>query len=129
RGALAILLAGDRRVGRLEVEPGPGHAVVGRVDFEPEPGEYGEAEDAVDRRAGESQGVHADELKRVLHPGLEVLQPGASLDLEAFQRRPEIVLRRLQADRRGGFGADVKGRRAGVDQEVERSLAVEPDPD
>ena len=42
-------------------------------------------------------------------------------------RRPEMVLARLQTHFLGGFGGDKESRRARVDQEVERPLAVDPD--
>ena len=81
-GLLARLAAGHRRVARLVIQSGPGHAVLGQVDLQPEPGQDGEPEDAVDRCAGQPQGVHAHELEGVLDPGLDVREPRAALDVE-----------------------------------------------
>ncbi len=70
----------------LVVEPGPGHPVAGRVELQPEPRQDREPEDAVDRRPGQPQGVHADELERVLDPRLEVRQARPPLEVEPVDR-------------------------------------------
>ena len=56
-------------------------------------------------------------------------QPRAALDIEAIDGRPEAFVGRLQADLLGRLGGDEQRRRARIDQEVERPLAVDPDPD
>ena len=119
----------DRRVGRSVVQPGPGHPVAGRVDLKAEAGQDGESEDAVDRRTGKPQGIHAHELKRVFNPRLDAMQRGASFEIKPIDGSPELSLDRFQADLGGGLGGDVKGWSSRIDQEVERSLAIDPHAD
>ena len=56
-------------------------------------------------------------------------QPRPAFEVEPIDGRPELPLGRLQPDLAGRLGGDVEGRGPGVDQEVERPLAVDPHPD
>ena len=63
---------------------------------------------------------------RALTPG----EPRAALDVQPIDGRPEgRRVGRLQADLLGRLGGDEQGRAPRIDQEVERPLAVDPDPD
>ena len=119
----------DRRVGRSEVQSGPGHPVAGRVDLKAEAGQDGESENAVNRRTGKTQRVHAHKLKRVFDPRLDPMQRGASFEIKPIDGSPELPLGRFQADLGGRLGGDVKGWSSRIDQEVERPLAINPHAD
>ena len=82
------------------------------------------ADDAVQFGARQAQGVHALELKRRLDAALHFLLAHAALHLEAVQRRPALLVR-LETDLLGDWHGHEQHRRAGVDDEVERPLAVD----
>ena len=82
----------NRRVGRSVVQPGPDHPVAGRVDLEAEAGQDCESENAVDRRTGKAQRIHAHKLKWVFDPRLDPMQRGASFEIKPIDGSPNSPL-------------------------------------
>src|SRR6478752_6943652 len=74
--------------------------------------------------AGEAQPVHPLQLERVLDAALRLGDSHPALDLELVERAPAVLVG-LDAAFFGHLGRHEQGRRARVEDEVERALAVD----